>query len=202
MCLRVNPNIHLNFVAPEQHIRTHAYHLWEKAGKPNECCFWDRAEKECDYVLGYKVVVRLKWKPDYEPIIKNNKEKWKDLDGLWDTKEDKFSSPMVAYIWKEGWNVSDRQGTQLNSDEINENMVYHGFHVYLDPFEAKQESIFHENSMVIAVHCHKNDFVAAGDYHTFSNSTPRRCAVFTKVFLRFPKAKEFFNDTCTNSSES
>ena len=170
MCLKIDPknlnphNIH--FLAPESHIRTHAYHLWEKAGCPHDGFFWGEAEKECDYIIAYKIVKThfIRSKPP----------------------EVEFRSPIVGgYYWKEGWNQSDRKYTHLIGEECLKGEINYGFHVYLDPYEAHKEASTHNTmefvEMAISVHCHKNDFVAGGVYQGWFDS--RKAAVFTKVFV-------------------
>ena len=160
MCLNIRGFrfFEINFLAPESHIRTHAYHLWENAGRPHDRFFWHEAEKECDYILGYKVV-----------HVTNNM----------------VTSPIYAHIWRDGWNDSGRESTQLTKHEIEESSIFEGFHVYFDPEEAHQ-SCTKSFIKIMQVHCHKNDFIASGVYDNYDiNSIRNSCkaAVFTKVFV-------------------
>jgi hypothetical protein len=174
MCLKIDSSVQVNFRAPESHIRTHAYHLWENTGKPNKC-FWDEAEKECNYVLGYKVVRIV-------PAI----------EGAWQLGggPGKYvASPVRYYKWQDGWNDSGRKFGLLPSEAASKD-VNSGFHVYLDPQDAHSDALKLNLDTIIQVHCYQPDCVAVGYYYTWHHKEDRsvegsryKAAVFTKVFV-------------------
>ena len=130
MCLIVQ-DIPIDFRAPEEHICNHAYFLWEKSGRP-DYNFWEKAEKECDYIVCYKVLVN-----DYT----------------------QYSSPIQKYIWQEGWNFAK---WTLVKPEIYHPTVAKGIHVFLNKEDAKIVASRLPSGFWIPVHCYKNDFIAAG----------------------------------------
>ena len=166
MCLNIDKDVKLHFLAPESHIRTHAYHLWENAGKPNEC-FWYKAEAECHYILGYKIVIQSR---------------------------SSIFSPIQRYLWQAEWNVSNFNEHSI-IESVGFSFVFEGIHVYLDPWIATELSKLVPHAIVMCVHCYEDDFIAAGwsnspwqSTNIFLNKIPS--AVFKKVFV--PKT-EFLN---------
>ena len=168
MCLYTDKSIQPHFLAPESHVRNHAYHLWENAGKPHDKCFWDDAEKECNYIIAYKVVLKG--------------------DSRYGGEHNTLISPIQGMTWKQGWNESSRKPDEPHEPAA---LVFLGIHVFLDPWEAKQVSDAIPESHVLTVHCYENDFIAAGTcsvnwktYDGLEITTPvaYKSAVFQKVF--------------------
>jgi hypothetical protein len=203
MCLTVDKNIQIHFKAPESHIRNHAYYLWENAGQPPDKCFWEQAESECRYILGYKIV---------EKVL------------------NRLRSPFfIFWKWQEGWNESD-YGDSMKS--YLEDIILNGFHVFLDPWVAHQIANNWDTSLVaippyekhhlaklyptelaaivkplevIVVHCYENDFLGAGNTFWTKDvpDIPENVisAVFRKVFVPKSEIERIFPGTVDNAKE-
>ena len=167
MCLEINNTVTVAFPT-EEYIRTHAYFLWENAGKPDQN-FWEQAENECNYIVAYKVL------------------------GFFN--HNFYSIFFSLFLWKKGWNHSSRdriQSIQLcNTNETKQ--IDFGIHVFLSLNEAETFAYLFNNNrlncfdsapaplVVVPVHCYKSDFVAKGTYTYCDNKY--ESAVFTKAFL-------------------
>lgn len=87
-------------------------------------------------------------------------------------------SQFYQFVWKRGWNVSNRPTTNLGYT-FEPTQIGCGIHVFLNKKDAIARRAKSYGQVVIRVKCYAEDFVAAGN----DNGNLIKSAVFTKVKL-------------------
>ena len=91
-----------------------------------------------------------------------------------------LNSMCQSYVWKPGYNKSDRQTLELDMDEVTYGRVNRGIHVSTSQAMARTW-VFYNCSRLVKVVCYNKDLVAVGKDGD---------EVYTKVFL----PKDEYND--------
>lgn len=83
-----------------------------------------------------------------------------------------YSNTYSSFMWKNGWNISDREQKELEYTEKYDGCIYNGIHVFHNLHTAMRNRACYE--IVIPVRCYRKDFIKAGYMGH---------AAFMKVFL-------------------